>query len=182
MGRANKLLAEFDGVPLVRRSAETLLAAGLPVTVVVGHEARRVRDALKSLDVAIVENPDYADGLSTSIRAGIAMLPDDADGVLIALADMPALDVDAIARLDRAFSREGGTCVVRATHDGVRGNPVILPRSLFPAALRLEGDVGARHLVETGGVPVRDVEIGAAASVDVDTPEAMADAGGRLAG
>jgi molybdenum cofactor cytidylyltransferase len=182
MGSANKLLAEFDGIPLVRRSAETLLAAGLPVTVVVGHQAGRLRDALEGLDVAIVENPDYADGLSTSIRAGVAMLPDEADGVLIALADMPAVDADAIGRLSEAFSREGGTSVVRATHGGVRGNPVILPKSLFPAALRLEGDVGARHLVETGGVPVRDVEIGAAASVDVDTPEAMADAGGRLAG
>ncbi len=71
---------------------------------------------------------------------------------------------------------------MRATHDGARGNPVILPRALFADALRLEGDVGARHLVEAGGLPVRDVDLGIAASLDVDTPDAMASAGGRLAG
>ncbi len=182
MGQANKLLAEFDGVPLVRRSAEALLGAGVAVTVVAGHQEGRVREALDGLDVEIVSNPDHADGLSTSIRAGIAALPGEVDGALVALADMPAVDAAALRRLVEAFAAEDGTAIVRATHGGVCGNPVILPRSLFADAMRLEGDVGARHLVETAGLPVRDVEIGAAASLDVDTPQAMADAGGRLAG
>ena len=69
---------------------------------------------------------------------------------------------------------------MRATHDGKRGNPVILPRAVFPAVAQLEGDTGARHLVECGQTAVIDVEIGAAAAVDVDTPEALRRAGGVL--
>ena len=71
---------------------------------------------------------------------------------------------------------------MRASYGGKRGNPVILPRSLFPAVAQLEGDTGARHLVEAGDVEVIDVEIGPAAAVDVDTPEALANAGGILQG
>ncbi len=69
---------------------------------------------------------------------------------------------------------------MRATHDGKRGNPVLLPRALFAEVATLEGDTGARHLVEAEGPPVIDVEIGEAAFVDVDTPDAMARAGGVL--
>ncbi len=182
MGTANKLLAEFGGVPLVRRSAETLLSSGLDrVVVVTGHQSERVRLALDGLEVEFVENPDIASGLSSSIKAGLAALGDGADGALVALADMPAIDATALRRMADAFRMERHA-VIRATHGGVRGNPVLLPRSLFAEAMKLEGDVGARHLIESGGVPVHDVEIGQAASLDVDTPEAMAMAGGRLAG
>jgi molybdenum cofactor cytidylyltransferase len=69
---------------------------------------------------------------------------------------------------------------VRASHQGKRGNPVILPRSLFAAVARLEGDTGARHLVEAEGQVVVDVEIGEGAFVDVDTPDALRQAGGLL--
>lgn len=182
MGTANKLLAEFDGVPLVRRSAETLLASGLErVVVVTGHQSERVRSALAGLDVEFIDNPLFASGLSSSIKAGLAALGETADGALVALADMPAIEAQALRRMADVF-RADRQAVVRATHGGVRGNPVILPRTLFADAMKLEGDVGARHLIEGGSVPVQDVEIGQAASLDVDTPEAMAIAGGRLAG
>ena len=81
-----------------------------------------------------------------------------------------------------AFAAQGGRSVVRATHSGKRGNPVILPRTLFPLVATLEGDTGARGIVEAGEGPVIDVELGEAASLDVDTPAAMAQAGGVLAG
>lgn len=183
MGGPNKLLATFDGVPLVRRSAAMLVESAVASTVaVLGHQAGAVRGALAGLPLRIVDNPDFADGLAGSLRAGIAALPREASGVLVALADMPNIRPADIDRLVAAFRRESGSAIVRATHAGKRGNPVILPRALFPAVRSLDGDTGARHLVETSGLPVIDVELGEAASLDVDTPEAMALAGGRLAG
>ncbi len=183
MGGPNKLLASFDGKPLVRRAAETALASkAAGVTVVTGHQRGRVEEALAGLDVSFAYNPDFATGLASSLKAGIAKVPQDATGAMIVLGDMPGIADMDINRLIRAFAKGEGKSVVRATHEGRRGNPVILPRSLFGAVAHLEGDTGARHLVEAEGLDVIDVEIGEAAAVDVDTPEAMSRAGGVLQG
>jgi molybdenum cofactor cytidylyltransferase len=182
MGGPNKLLARFDGVPLVRRTAERLLASGAdPVIAVVGHQAAGMREALAGLAVTIVENRDFASGIAGSLKAGIRALPGAVDGALVVLADMPGVMTADHQRLVAAFSRHGGQAVVRATAGGQRGNPVILPRALMARVEELDGDTGARHLVETGGLEIVDVELGEAARIDVDTPEALAAAGGTLA-
>lgn len=181
MGGPNKLMALFDGKPLVRRTAERVLASRTAGAVVVtGHQGERVRSALAGLDLAYADNPDFADGLSTSLKAGVAALPANATGALVVLGDMPGVSAADLDRLIEAFAGSGGKAVVRASHDGRRGNPVLLPRSLFAAVAHLEGDTGARHLVEAEGLEVIDVEIGAGASVDVDTREALEGAGGVL--
>ena len=94
---------------------------------------------------------------------------------------MPDISTDDLDRLIDAFAACGGRRIVRATYAGKRGNPVILPRSLFDQLAAIEGDIGARHIVEAAGVDVIDVEIGEGASVDVDTPEALELAGGKVA-
>ncbi|OBQ68503.1 4-diphosphocytidyl-2C-methyl-D-erythritol kinase [Mesorhizobium loti] len=181
MGGPNKLMALFDGKPLVRRTVERALASKASGTIVVtGHQRERVRAALPGLDVTFADNPDFADGLSTSLKAGIAYLPEDTAGAMIVLGDMPGIESDDLDRLIDAFREAGGNSVVRASHQGKRGNPVLLPRALFPAIAHLEGDTGARHLVEAEGLDVVDVEIGEGASVDVDTREALEGAGGVL--
>nr|WP_210309349.1 molybdopterin-binding/glycosyltransferase family 2 protein [Aminobacter aganoensis] len=181
MGGPNKLLALFQGKPLVRRTAERVLASRAEGTVVVtGHQAARIREAIAGLDIPIAHNADFASGLAGSLKAGVSALPEDAAGALVVLGDMPEVLATDLDRLIEAFERAGGRAVVRATHDGKRGNPVILPRSLFPAVAHLEGDTGARHLIESEGVDVIDIEIGAGAAVDVDTPEALEGAGGVL--
>jgi len=176
MGGPNKLLAHFDGEPLVRRVAARVAAARVARTIVVtGHQKDAVEAALAGLDLAFVHNPSFAEGLSTSLRAGVAAA-DDADGVLIVLADMPAV---ATADLDQLIAAFGAGAIVRATADGRRGNPVILPRALFARVAGLSGDSGARHLLEASDADIVDVEIGAGAVLDVDTPEALAAAGGK---
>ncbi|MBE1207512.1 NTP transferase domain-containing protein [Aminobacter carboxidus] len=181
MGAKNKLLADFDGVPLVRRMASLVCASKVSgVFGVVGHMSERVRQALEGVDMELVENPHHADGLASSIKAGFAALPDDADGVLIMLADMPSVSAADIDRLIASFHKHEGRTVVRATHGGKRGNPVLLPRVLFPEIRKLTGDIGARHVVESGLVDIVNIEIGAGAGIDVDTPEAMLRAGGVL--
>ncbi|TIO10384.1 molybdopterin-binding/glycosyltransferase family 2 protein [Mesorhizobium sp.] len=181
MGGPNKLLALFDGKPLVRRTAERALGAKASDTIVVtGHQRERVRAALSGLDVTFADNPDFADGLSSSLKAGIARVAGDAAGAMIVLGDMPGVSSNDLDRLIDAFRKSEGRSVVRASHEGKRGNPVLLPRSLFAAIAHLEGDTGARHLVEAEGLDVVDVEIGKGASIDVDTREALEGAGGLL--
>ncbi|MDP3898582.1 MAG: molybdopterin-binding/glycosyltransferase family 2 protein [Mesorhizobium sp.] len=181
MGGPNKLLAEFDRVPLVRRTAERVLGSrARSVTVVTGHQGDRVEAALSGLRVTFADNPDYASGLASSLKAGVAALPAAAAGAMIVLGDMPGVAAADLARLIGAFERAGGSAIVRATHDGKRGNPVILPRAVFADIAAIQGDTGARHIVEASAIEVIDVEIGKAASVDVDTPDAMREAGGVL--
>ncbi len=181
MGGSHKLAAKFDGQPLIVRSAAVLSSSGFGAPLVVlGHDADRMKNLLAGAGVTTVYNPDYADGLSSSLRTGVAALPADCDGVLIHLADMPGVTPDAVAKMASAFASSGGAAIVRATHAGKRGNPVILPRSVFPQVSRLTGDMGARAIVEGFAGQVIDIEIGEAASLDVDTPDALKAAGGVL--
>lgn len=181
-GGAHKLLAEFDGEPLVRRAAKTALATNAaPVVVVTGHRQSEIVAALSELDVTAVENPDYASGMASSLVSGFSAAPArSADGVLVMLADMPGVTTGDLNLLIAAFRSASGRAIVRAVSLGKRGNPVILPRLLGDAVMRLEGDVGARHIIETSGLPVIDVDIGEAAHLDVDTSEAVVAAGGIL--
>ncbi|BDA85045.1 4-diphosphocytidyl-2C-methyl-D-erythritol kinase [Aureimonas sp. SA4125] len=186
MGGPNKLLATFDGVPLIRRSAEVALASGARrVRVVVGHRREAIAAALIGLDVEIVENPAYAEGLATSVRAGAkaafaAALP--ADGVMVMLADQPLLCAAHLDRLIAAFAPQGEGSIVVATDAGKRRNPVILAAGFAREIEELGGDVGARALLEAHEAEIRSVDLGPAAGVDVDTPEALQGAGGLLAG
>jgi molybdenum cofactor cytidylyltransferase len=145
-----------------------------PIIVVTGHERERVEAALKGLDVRRVHNPNFAAGLSTSLKAGLAALPDDVDGAIVCLGDMPQVRAALIDRLIAAFDPERGALVVVPTIDGKRGNPVVWSRRFFPELAALEGDVGARHLIGRYQEAVMEVPIeDRAALVDVDTPEAL---------
>lgn len=183
MGGPNKLLSLFGGVRLVRKVAGELARSPVASTVVVtGHQAGAVSAALDDLEVRIVFNQDYASGLASSLRAGLSALPEGCDGALVCLGDMPRIDAQHVARLIDAFGSTEGRAVVRATGGSRPGNPVILPRALFAAAASLDGDRGAKRLIAESGLAIVDVEIGEAALLDVDTPQALAEAGGEPGG
>ena len=175
MGGPNKLIAEIGGKPLVRIAAEEALASrAKPVIVVTGHQRERVEAALAGLPVRLVHNPDFAQGLATSVRAGIAAMPITADGAVICLGDMPQVDAVLIDRLIAAFDPEKVALAVVPTFDGERGNPVLWSRRFFPDLLGLEGDMGARHLIGRYGEAVVEVPVtGKAAFTDIDTQEAL---------
>jgi molybdenum cofactor cytidylyltransferase len=175
MGGPNKLLADIGHRPLVRIAAEEALASrAKPVIVVTGHQREQVEKALAGLPVQLVHNPDFADGLGTSVRAGIVAVPADADGAIVCLGDMPQVDATLIDRLIAAFDPDRGALVVMPTFEGRRGNPVLWSRRFFPDLTSIEGDVGARHLIRRYGEAVVEVPLeGKAALVDVDTPEAL---------
>jgi molybdenum cofactor cytidylyltransferase len=175
MGGPNKLLAEIGGRPLVRIVVEAALGSrARPVLVVTGHQCERIEAALAGLAVKFVHNKDYADGLGSSLKAGIAALPPEVDGVVICLGDMPQVDAVMIERLIDAIDPDKGALVAVPTVDGKRGNPVVWSRRFFPDLMSVEGDVGARYLIGRYGeavteVPVSDIGVLA----DIDTPQAL---------
>ena len=129
---------------------------------------------MKGLDVTFVHNPDFADGLSTSLKAGIAAVPAEVDGAIVCLGDMPQVDGALIDRLLAAFDPDKGALVVLPTVAGKRGNPVVWSRRFFPDLAALEGDVGARHLIVAYPEAVVDVPVSdKSALTDVDTPAAL---------
>jgi molybdenum cofactor cytidylyltransferase len=175
MGGPNKLLAEIAGRPLLRIVVEEALASrASPVIVVVGHERAEVEKALAGLRVQLVHNPDFAQGLGTSLKAGIAAVPTEADGAIVCLGDMPQVDASLIDRLIAAFDPDRGALIVMPTVEGRRGNPVLWSRRFFPDLMAIEGDVGARHFIGRYSEAVVEVPLeDKAALVDVDTPEAL---------
>ena len=175
MGAINKLIAEIGGKPLVRIAAEQALASRAgPVIVVTGHERERVEAALAGLPVRFVHNPGYADGLGTSLKAGIAAVPADADGAVVCLGDMPQVDSPLIDKLLASFDPERGALVVVPTFDGRRGNPVVWSRRFFNDLMSIQGDIGARHLISSYAEAVAEVPVaGEAALTDIDTPESF---------
>jgi len=175
MGGPNKLLAEIGGKPLVRIAVEQALASrAKPVVVVTGHERTRAEAVLTGLDVRLVHNPDYAEGLSTSLKVGLAALPANVDGAIVCLGDMPQVRTALIDRLVAAFDPERGALVVVPVIGGKRGNPVVWSRRFFADLMALDGDVGARHLIGANAEVVAEIGLDdMAALVDVDTPEAL---------
>jgi len=175
MGGPNKLLAQIGGKPLVRHVVDAALASrARPVVVVTGHQRDKVEAALAGLPVKFVHNPHFADGLGTSLKAGIAALPAEVDGAIVCLGDMPQVDAALIDRLIGAFDPDHGALVVVPTIDGKRGNPVVWSRRFFPDLMTVEGDVGARYLIGRYTEAVAEVPLtGTAALTDVDTPEAL---------
>ncbi len=172
---SNKLLQEWRGKPLLRWTVEAALASDTkPVIVVTGNEAAKVDAALKGLDVRFVHNPDYRAGLSTSLRAGIRAVPTDADGAMVLLGDMPEIDQTVIAKMIAAFSPADGRSICVALHEHRRGNPVLWARAFFPEIEALSGDEGAKRLFAAHEELVCEIEAGAEALRDIDTPEALA--------
>ena len=178
MGGPNKLLAEFRGKTLVRIVTEQALASKAKgVIVVTGHQAAEVEKALRGLKVKFVHNPDFAAGLAGSVKAGIAAVPDDADGAVVCLGDMPLIDAHLIDRLIEAFAPDSGSLIAVPVSDGRRGNPVLWSRRFFKELMTLDGDIGARHLITRHGETVAEVPVeGHGAFLDIDTPQALEDA------
>ena len=182
MGGPNKLLAEIRGRPLVRIASEEALASGAsPVIVVTGHQRAEIEKALGGLPVRLAHNPDFADGLATSLKAGIRALPSDVDAAIVCLGDMPCIDPKLMRQLMAAFAPERGVLVVVPTFEGKRGNPVLWSRRFFPDLMAIEGDVGARHLIGRYGEAVVEVPVAKGTLVDVDTPESLAELKAEIA-
>jgi molybdenum cofactor cytidylyltransferase len=171
---ASKLVALYRGEPLVRRVARAALASSArPVVVVTGHARTDVEATLAGLPLVLAFNPDFASGLASSLRTGVAALPASAAGAVVLLGDMPDVEAAMIDRMVEIFLTSAEALAAVPVHAGRRGNPVLLGRALFAAVARLEGDEGARRLLREAA-PDRVAEVpfdDAAVALDIDTPD-----------
>jgi molybdenum cofactor cytidylyltransferase len=180
MGGPNKMLADANGQPLVVHAVKAALASqAVEVVVVLGHMADQVKaaivQAVPTSRLRFVINPDFAEGLSTSVRTGIAALGKDVDAAIVQLGDMPGVNSALLDRLMAAFSPVEGRSICVPTVGGKRGNPVLWDRRFFSEIAKVEGDTGAKHLIGEHADLVCEVEMtGEAAITDIDTPEALA--------
>ena len=181
MGPINKLLAPLGGRAMVRAVVDELAGPSVrPVVVVTGHEAERVEEALAGTGVRLVHNPRFRQGLSGSMRAGLAALPESAEAAVICLGDMPLVTSAHVDRLVAAFDPAEGREICVPVFQGKRGNPVLFARRFFDEMAAVRGDVGARHLIGEYEEYVCEVEMGdRAVLVDVDSPQALREIGGR---
>ena len=175
-GKANKLLVEIAGVPLVRLAGERVRSA-LPdarVIAVTGHDAAAVELALAGMADVFVHNPDFADGIARSVAAGIAATQREA-GAMVVQGDMPALPAELLQGLADEFIAGDGTAIVYpATVDGRQRTPVIWPADLKGELLALTGDAGAKAIIGLHQDKCRPVIVeDETAFVDLDTPEAV---------
>jgi CTP:molybdopterin cytidylyltransferase MocA len=168
-GGVVKQTAAFRGRPLVTWPAAALRAGGVDdVVVVLGAHAAEVAAVL---DAPHVVAEDWADGLSASLRRGVAAAADrGADAVVVVLGDQPLLSGAAVAKVLEA--RDPDTAIaLRATYDGVPGHPVLIESTMFTAIAELRGDTGARELLRGAAFVICD---GLGSPADADTPELLA--------
>ena len=176
MAPLNKLLvADAQGTAMVARVVDNVLAShARPIIVVTGHERDRIEEALAGRPVIIAHADDYAEGLSASLKAGIAALPPEAEGVVVCLGDMPLVSGPMLDRLIAAFDPEEGRAIVMPTFRGKQGNPMLWSREFIPEIMTITGDVGARHLVGRHGDRMVEVEMADDAVLrDFDTTDAL---------
>ena len=167
-----KLLAEFNGRPLIRAALDALSEAPVDETIVVlGAQPVEMRRLCEPYGIRIVENADWRRGQSTSVLAGLLALGEEARAAVVLLADQPLVGAEAVARLVAAH--EDGAKVAVSTYGGRRRNPVLFSREVWPLLEEeLTGDEGARSVLRRHPELIVEVPCdGAGDPADVDTRE-----------
>jgi molybdenum cofactor cytidylyltransferase len=167
MGQPKQLI-EIHGKTLLKHVVDAALASKLDtVFVVIGHQAAAVRASLDGRPVTFVANPDYSEGLSTSVKSGLRALPPDADAAMFLLGDQPGVTAELIDQLVAACTV---STIAAASVGGRRGTPTLFGRAWFPDLLRSSGDAGGRHVIDAH--PEAVTLVGAGDDLrDLDTPQ-----------
>jgi len=178
----NKLELMVAGVPLLRRTATTLLAAPLEeVVVVFGHEFARAQALVRDLPLNRVYNGCYQEGQMTSVHAGLDALSRPCDGIMVCLTDQPLLEVTDIEAIIGAFARRRRGSILVPTYGGKRGNPIVLAASHRDDIMNGGRNLGCKHLIENNPESVETVEMENDHVIcDLDTPEDYANLQRRL--
>ena len=166
---SQKLVATLDGVPLVRHAAQSLAQETDELIVVVGSEAGAVTRALTDVDARIIENAEWASGLSSSIRCGVSAAKPETSAIIVALGDEPRVD-GAVTRALISTWRDTGKPIVVVRYAGEIGHPVLFDASVFGELTALDGDRGARRVIQRSPDRVAYVDMTTAQPLDVDEP------------
>lgn len=172
--REMKLLADFNGKPLIRWAVDAAVDSCAHSTIVVtGHVREQIEATLHDSPVILVHNNDHATGLASSLRVGLAALPCEIDAAVICLADMPKVASSLIERLIGSYVRAPrGTQAIVPVYAGRWGNPALIARALFTRIMSLQGDEGAKRLLKEQSAKVVELPVdNAGVLADIDTAE-----------
>jgi molybdenum cofactor cytidylyltransferase len=168
---SNKLLFELDGESVLRGAARRMLAGGVsPLLVVLGHEADRAKQELAGLPCQVVINPNYEQGINSSLKTGVSAVPADAQAALVLLADMPFVTPEMLAGLIARY-RSSEAPLVISDYEGVNAPPMLYDRSLFSELLAMTGEGCGRQVVKRHRDEAEVLAWPAAALADLDVPE-----------
>ena len=175
-GNKNKLTENFKGKHLIEHIIHTLLKVFDPceLLVILGHDSKTIRDLIDNIDIRIVKNEKYKNGIGTSISLGIQHLETTAQGVMIIPADMPLISAEDLMKLENEFIAHNCKKVVLPKYKYTIGNPVILPKSYFATLKNLKEDFGAKSQIKQSDIVEVDCDIGTV--FDIDTSKALAKA------
>ena len=167
---SNKLLFELDGESVLRGAAQRALAGGLsPLLVVLGHQEEKARRELDGLPCRVVVNPDYERGITSSLKAGVAALPDDVQAAMVMLADMPFVTAEMIAGLIARYRSTEAPLVI-SDYEGVNAPPMLYDRSLFGELLAMTEEGCGRQVVKRHRHEAEVLPWPATALADLDVP------------
>lgn len=171
MGR-HKILLPYNGMTVIEHIVEQLTEAGVSeVIVVVGKDAKSVRDALAETSAVIAENVNYQEGMLSSVRVGIASLSEDSERAAVCLGDQPAIRDALVGALFEQAAAQPGKIIV-PVYEGRRGHPLLIPRRYWSSVLERYDDVGLRGLLEEQGASVLEWLVDDAWVLDdMDYPE-----------
>ncbi|MBU4372347.1 MAG: molybdenum cofactor cytidylyltransferase [Proteobacteria bacterium] len=174
MGRPKQMLA-WQGKTLLRQVLENLIRSDAgEIILVLGHEAEAISKSLTESQIKIVINPDYKQGMASSLRHGLLAMDPESEAFLVLLADQPDIGPEIMNRMIREFKqanpRRG---IVRPVYRGLRGHPVLIGVRYLQEALQLQGDVGARQILANHPEDILEIEVNQDGILkDIDTPEA----------
>ncbi|MCG8493690.1 MAG: molybdopterin-binding/glycosyltransferase family 2 protein [Sneathiellales bacterium] len=183
MGPQNKLLALVDGKPMLRHVAEAISKSDADHTLMItGHDADNVLKTIWDLDIASAQNPDYAEGISTSVKLGFKILSSDYDGILVCLGDMPFVTSDILNKMIAAFDPVEKRAIIAPVLNGKRGNPVLISTDLNDDIQSISGDIGAKALIAENEDLVHTIEFDSTSIfTDIDTPQSLEQVTGQNA-
>jgi molybdenum cofactor cytidylyltransferase len=171
MGKLKQLMP-FGKSTILEQAIDNLLNSAVDETIVVlGHKAEEITETIATKPVKIIVNPNYAEGMSTSIIAGLILVDPRAQAVMLALGDQPLVNSQTINRLIEEFqSHDRGIAV--PTYKGKRGHPVILAIKYKAELLELKSDIGAREIIKRHPDDVLEVTVDAEGVIaDIDTED-----------
>lgn len=168
---SNKMLFELEGESVLRGAARRALAGGLsPLVVVLGHEAERAQRELAGLPCQVVINPDYEQGINSSLKTGVSAVPAEARGAVVMLADMPFVTPEMLAGLVARY-RSSEAPLVISDYEGVNAPPMLYDRSLFSELLAMTGEGCGRQVVKRHRDEAEVLAWPASALTDLDVPD-----------
>ena len=149
MGSENKLLLDYGGIPMIRHICKTIISSNFnSVKVITGFEKEKIESVLSDLNLSMINNNKWHNGISSSIAIGISSLLDGPDGNMIVLGDMPLISVKVVNKLSNAFKLENAKKIVYPLYAGQQGNPVIFPKKYFPDIISNKSGLGCKKIIE----------------------------------